>query len=48
MPGDLQQQAAQAFEGGQPGMGGEAPADDEAEGGEPNLLDMMEQGNDGD
>ena len=38
MPEDLQQQAAQAFEGGQPGMGGDA------EGGEPNLLDMMEQG----
>ena len=44
MPEDLQQQAAQEFEGGQPGMGGETPAGEDAEGGGPNLLDMMEQG----
>ena len=42
MPEDLQQQAAQAFEGGQPGMGGETPVGEDAEGGGPNLLDMME------
>ena len=41
MPEDLQQ-AAQAFEGGQPGMGGETPVGEDAEGGGPNLLDMRQ------